>query len=36
MKLHEFQAKQVLQRFGVAVPEGREAQSVDAAVAAYR
>ena len=36
MKLHEFQAKQVLKRFGVAVPDGREAQSVEAAVAAYR
>jgi succinyl-CoA synthetase beta subunit len=36
MKLHEFQAKQLLKRFGVAVPDGREAQSVDAAVAAYR
>jgi succinyl-CoA synthetase beta subunit len=35
MKLHEFQAKQVLARFGVAVPDGREATSVDAAVAAY-
>jgi len=35
MKLHEFQAKQLLKRFGVAVPDGREAKSVDAAVAAY-
>jgi succinyl-CoA synthetase beta subunit len=35
MKLHEFQAKQLLRRFGVATPEGREAKSVDAAVAAY-
>src|SRR5882672_4238895 len=35
MKLHEFQAKQVLARFGVATPDGREATSVDAAVAAY-
>jgi succinyl-CoA synthetase beta subunit len=35
MKLHEFQAKQVLARFGVATPRGVEAQSVDAAVAAY-
>ncbi|MBM3988859.1 MAG: ADP-forming succinate--CoA ligase subunit beta [Planctomycetes bacterium] len=35
MKLHEFQAKQVLGRFGVATPRGVEAQSVDAAVAAY-
>jgi succinyl-CoA synthetase beta subunit len=36
MKLHEFQAKQVLARFGVAVPHGIEAQSVEAAVAAYK
>jgi succinyl-CoA synthetase beta subunit len=36
MKLHEFQAKQVLARFAVAVPEGREAKTVDEAVAAYR
>lgn len=36
MKLHEFQAKQVLARFGVAVPQGIEAQSVEAAVAAAR
>ncbi|NUP96141.1 MAG: ADP-forming succinate--CoA ligase subunit beta [Planctomycetaceae bacterium] len=35
MKLHEFQAKQVLARFGVATPRGVEATSVDAAVAAY-
>ncbi len=35
MKLHEFQAKQVLARFGVATPRGVEAQTVDAAVAAY-
>jgi succinyl-CoA synthetase beta subunit len=35
MKLHEFQAKQVLARFGVATPRGVEAHSVDAAVAAY-
>jgi succinyl-CoA synthetase beta subunit len=35
MKLHEFQAKQVLKRFGVAVPDGREATSIEAAVAAY-
>jgi succinyl-CoA synthetase beta subunit len=36
MKLHEFQAKQLLKARGVAVPDGREAQSVDAAAAAYR
>jgi succinyl-CoA synthetase beta subunit len=35
MKLHEFQAKQVLARYGVAVPEGRECTSVDQAVAAW-
>src|SRR5262245_16695070 len=35
MKLHEFQAKQVLRRFGVATPEGREAKSVEEAVRAY-
>jgi succinyl-CoA synthetase beta subunit len=29
MKIHEFQAKQVLQRFGIAVPEGREAKTPD-------
>jgi succinyl-CoA synthetase beta subunit len=36
MKLHEFQAKQVLKRFDVAVPDGREAKTVDEAVAAWR
>jgi succinyl-CoA synthetase beta subunit len=36
MKLHEFQAKQLLRGRGVAVPDGREAQSVDAAVSGYR
>jgi succinyl-CoA synthetase beta subunit len=35
MKLHEFQAKDVLKRYAVAVPEGRECTSVDAAVAAW-
>ena len=35
MKLHEFQAKQVLARFGVATPRGVEATTVEAAVAAY-
>jgi succinyl-CoA synthetase beta subunit len=35
MKLHEFQAKQLLARYGVAVPEGRECTSVDAAVSAW-
>jgi succinyl-CoA synthetase beta subunit len=35
MKLHEFQAKGLLQRFGVAVPEGRVCDTVEAAVAAH-
>ncbi len=35
MKLHEFQAKSLLQRFGLAVPEGRECQSVEQALAAW-
>ena len=36
MKLHEFQAKELLRRFGVAVPRGRECTSVQAAVEAYQ
>jgi succinyl-CoA synthetase beta subunit len=36
MKIHEFQAKQVLGRFGVAVPDGRVAATPDEAAAAYR
>jgi succinyl-CoA synthetase beta subunit len=36
MKIHEFQAKTLLQRFGVAVPEGRECTTVEQAVAAYQ
>ncbi len=36
MKVHEFQAKQLLKRFGVIVPEGREATTVEGALAAYR
>ncbi len=35
MKIHEFQAKTLLKRFGVAVPEGRECTTVEQAVAAY-
>ena len=36
MKIHEFQAKTLLARFGVAVPDGRECTCVEQAVAAYR
>ncbi len=36
MKIHEYQAKQLFARYGVAVPEGRVATTVDAAVAAFR
>jgi len=36
MKIHEYQAKKILQRFGVAVPEGRVVESADEAEAAYR
>ncbi len=35
MKLHEFQAKQVLGRYGVAVPEGIECTTADAAAEAH-
>jgi len=35
LKIHEYQAKQVLARFGVAVPEGRVADTADQAEAAY-
>ena len=35
MKLHEFQAKDVLRRFAVAVPEGRVAANATEAVAAF-
>ncbi len=35
MKIHEFQAKTLLKRFGVAVPEGRECTSVAQADQAY-
>ncbi|MEM7260609.1 MAG: ADP-forming succinate--CoA ligase subunit beta [Planctomycetota bacterium] len=34
MKIHEYQAKGVLAKYGVSVPEGRVAQTVDEAVAA--
>jgi succinyl-CoA synthetase beta subunit len=36
MKIHEFQAKQLLKRFGIAVPEGRECTTADQAAAAFR
>jgi succinyl-CoA synthetase beta subunit len=35
MKIHEFQAKQVLKAFGVAVPEGRACQSPEEAERAF-
>ncbi|MEZ5990547.1 MAG: ADP-forming succinate--CoA ligase subunit beta [Planctomycetota bacterium] len=35
MKIHEYQAKELLGRFGVAVPEGRVASTPDEAGAAY-
>jgi succinyl-CoA synthetase beta subunit len=35
MKIHEYQAKEVLRRFGVAVPEGKVARSADEAAAAF-
>ncbi len=35
MKIHEFQAKQLLKKFGLAVPEGRECTSVEQAVQAF-
>ncbi|MBN2798766.1 MAG: ADP-forming succinate--CoA ligase subunit beta [Deltaproteobacteria bacterium] len=34
MKIHEYQAKSILRRFGVAVPEGHAAKTPDEAVAA--
>ena len=34
MKIHEYQAKEILRRFGVPVPPGKAAMSVDEAVAA--
>ena len=36
MKIHEYQAKQVLARFGVAVPEGRACATAGEANSAYR
>jgi succinyl-CoA synthetase beta subunit len=35
MKIHEFQAKELLRRFGATVPVGRECKSADEAAAAY-
>ncbi|MDP6383838.1 MAG: acetate--CoA ligase family protein, partial [SAR324 cluster bacterium] len=36
MKIHEFQAKQVLSRYGVPVPRSKVAESVEEAVDAAR
>lgn len=36
MKIHEYQAKQLLAQVGLAVPEGRVCETVDEAVQAYR
>ena len=36
MKIHEYQAKEILRRFGVAVPRGKLATTADEAVAAAR
>ncbi len=36
MKIHEFQAKQLLERFGLAVPRGKELTSADQAADAFR
>jgi succinyl-CoA synthetase beta subunit len=36
MKIHEFQGKQLFERFGLIVPRGRECKTVDEAVRAYR
>src|SRR4051812_8149226 len=36
MKIHEFQAKEILRGFGVAVPKGKLVRSADEAVAAAR
>ncbi|MSR62406.1 MAG: ADP-forming succinate--CoA ligase subunit beta [Planctomycetes bacterium] len=35
MKIHEFQAKELLRKFGAAVPTGRECKTADEAAAAY-
>ncbi|HMK39276.1 MAG TPA: ATP-grasp domain-containing protein, partial [Bacteroidota bacterium] len=34
MKVHEYQAKEILKKFGVAVPSGKVAFSVEEAVSA--
>jgi succinyl-CoA synthetase beta subunit len=36
MKIHEFQAKQLMKKFGLAVPDGRECKSVEEAEQAFR
>ena len=36
MKIHEYQAKTILRRYGVAVPQGKVASTVEEAVAAAR
>src|SRR5215475_6436046 len=36
MKIHEYQAKEILKRFGVPIPKGRPAFSVDEAEAAAK
>ena len=35
MNIHEFQGKQLFQRYGLVVPQGHECRTVDEAVAAY-
>jgi succinyl-CoA synthetase beta subunit len=35
MNIHEFQAKQILGRFGAAVPKGQPAETPDAAAKAF-
>ena len=35
MKIHEFQAKQLFNGYGLVVPQGRECKTVDEAVTAY-
>jgi len=36
MKIHEYQAKEILRGYGVAVPRGKAVQSAEEAVAAAR
>ena len=36
MKIHEYQAKELLRKFGVVVPQGKFCQSVDDAVKAIK